>query len=426
MKKHKIVLAALLLVVCSQSLFADEQMLSNLPSHVQQTFSSIISGFYDPIKKPAMWLFVTLASIQMTLTFGFMFLRGEIELGGVMATLIRFILIFGLFEAFFDHPEWMKDIFNGFTALADRATHGKVTSLDRVLENIEFMWLDIWEHLKKNKWYAIADSLSVVGIGIIETIVIALLIGYALMTYGFFIFSLYVGVFWLGFASFDYTRAWAINSVVNIIRWGAKWFMQLLIIAVTFQIVDKAFGADTLYDYITLVIVSLIMLTISFGSNSFVDSYFNGHGGGDNNLGVQMAQSFLSNTANNITNGAREGAKAGYSAVKEAAAAGGNGSGSKISKAARAVAGATVGAAAGMTSGTIKSFTGSSGANTGQRSGTAAAKMANAGINGTTKLAQGAANLAKKAGGKSSSQSVNKDRTGFDLNQLSSGEIKGA
>lgn len=426
MKKHKIVFVALLLVVCSQSLFADAVMLSNLPSHVQNTFSSIISGFYDPIKKPAMWLFVTLASIQMTLTFGFMFLRGELELGGIMATLIRFILIFGLFEAFFDHPEWMKDIFNGFTTLADRATHGKVTSLDRVVENIDLMWADIWEHVKKNSWRAFADSMSVIGIGMVETVIVALLIGYALMTYGFFIFSLYIGVFWLGFAGFDYTRAWAINSVVNIIRWGAKWFMQLLIIAVTFKIIDDAFIAKTLYDYITLIIVSLIMVTISFGSNAFVDSYFNGHGGGDNSLGVQMAQSFLSNTANNITRGAKQGASAGYSAIKEAAAAGGDSKGGKIGGFARAVAGATVGAAAGATSGTIKSFTGSRSSNVGKQSGAFAAKTVNAGINGSAKLAQSTVNLAKSAGGKSSSQATNKDRTGFDLNQLSSGEITGA
>ena len=42
-------------------------------------------------------IFVALAAIQIVLELGFMAARGEIELGGVVATFMRMFLIFGIF-----------------------------------------------------------------------------------------------------------------------------------------------------------------------------------------------------------------------------------------------------------------------------------------------------------------------------------------
>jgi len=437
-KWNFLIIALLLFVVFSPDLFAGD--LNNFPSYTMDKFDQIIKSFYDPIKGPAKWLFVTLGLIQMVITFGFMFMRQEMDIGVVMAALIRFMLFYGLFLAIFDHPDWMKKIFNGFTELANRATHGNVSSLDKVVENISHMWWFIWAKIQNNGWKHIPESLTLVAIGAIETIVVAILVGIALMTYAFFVFSLYVGVFWLGFGSFEYTRPWAINSVVNIIRWGAKWFMQLLIISVTFTIVDQMMvdAWSDLFDYITLVIVSLMMITVAFGTNGFVDSYFNGHGGGDNSVGVQMAQAFVSNSIRNVSRGAQQGASAGYSSVKEAVAAGGNtgGKGSAIKTAFKATGGAAIGAAAGMAAGGIRSFTGGTSSNVGQSSGAMATKVVGGTIQAVANASKGMVKIA--TGGSTTSSGTNggqtstKDRTGFDMSQLksesgsSTGEIKGA
>ena len=434
-----VIVALLLLLVFSPDLFAGS--LNNFPSYTMDKFDQMISSFYDPIKGPARWLFVTLGLMQMVITFGFMFLRQEMEMGAVMAALIRFILFYGLFLAIFDHPDWMKSVFNGFTELANRATHGNVSSLDKVVENITHMWWYIWTTIQSNGWKHIPESLTLVAIGAIETIVVAILVGIALMTYAFFVFSLYVGVFWIGFGSFEYTRPWAINSVVNVIRWGAKWFMQLLIISVTFTIVNQMMTDpwSNLFDYVALVVVSLMMVTVAFGANGFVDSYFNGHGGGDNSVGVQMAHAFVSNSIRNISRGAQQGASAGYSAVKEAAAAGGNSGGGKggaIKTALKATGGAAIGAAAGMTAGGIRSFTGGTSSTVGQGSGAMATKAVSGTFKVAANTAKGAVNLATGGGGTSGSKdggssSSNKDRYGFDMSQIksggsSTGEIKGA
>ena len=427
-----LVVVLMLFVLFSPDLFAEG--INNLPSYTMDKFDSIIKTFYDPIKPPAKWLFVTLGLMQMVLTFGFMFLRGEYEIGAVFATLIRFMLFYGLFLAFFDHPQWMKDIFNGFTTLADRATHGNVSSLDKVVENISHMWWYIWATIKKYGWKHIPESFVLVSLGAIETVVVSILVGLALMTYAFFIFSLYVGVFWLGFGSFEYTRSWAINSIVNIIRWGAKWFLQLLIISVTFTIINEMMVDpwSDLYDYISLIIISLMMITVSFGSNAFVDSYFNGHGGGDNSVGVQMAQTFVSNTTKGIAQGTKQGASSGYSAIKEAAAANSKGgTGNSIKTMMKAAGGGLVGAAAGATTGAIKGAFGKADQGTGQGSGAFAAKSAGTIIKGGMAVANAPSKAGEKIG-EAIQNKMNKDRNGFDMNQLkndsstSTGEIKGA
>ena len=146
-----ILIVSIVLLILSPDLFAAES-LNNLPTRVQDQFDHIVSGFYDPLKGPAQWLFWTMAGIQIVLSFGFMVLQEELSLGAFMAQLIRITLLWSLFTAFFQHPEWMKSIFNGFTELANRASDGSVPSLDKAIENIGVMWADIWDKVKDNGW----------------------------------------------------------------------------------------------------------------------------------------------------------------------------------------------------------------------------------------------------------------------------------
>jgi len=437
MKYRLLFIFLFICLVSTQDLMAIDTLdkLNNLPTVTMTKFDTMISQFYTPIKTPAMWLFVTLGSIQLVITFGFMLLRGEFELGAVMAALIRFILLFGLFWAFFNHIDWMKDIFNSFTKMADNASKGSVSSLDKAVEKLAQLWDFINKAVDENSWKDFADSFSLYMIGIIETVVVSLLIGYALMTYAFFIFSIYVGVFWIGFGSFDYTRAWAINSIVNILRWGAKWMMQLLIISVTFTIVNSATlsNKSDFYDYLVLVIISLMMVTVSFGSNSFVDSYFNGHGGGDNNAGVAMAQRFVSNTLRGASNGLANGAKAGYSAITKANSANSSkSSGSKAFGAIKTMGAMVAGATFGATVGGIKGAAGANGYNNGYGSGSFSATA----LNGATKAAQKGIDSVSELSGKITESITgnnplsSKDRNGFDTSLINddsssmSGEIK--
>jgi P-type conjugative transfer protein TrbL len=202
------------------------------------------------------------------------------------------------------HPEWMFSIFNGFNELAFRAG-GSSASVDTLIDNLFAMWEKIGN---QSSIFSPADAILFGLIGLVATIALTILAAQALMIYAFLIFSIYIGVFFLAFGSFSHTRAWAINAITTIIRWGAKWFMILLLISISFSLVNEALmaGFEDLTSLIKLLIISFMMVTISTGISSFIDSYFNGMGSGENNAGYNMAKN-LTMTTVGVTMGAVTG-----------------------------------------------------------------------------------------------------------------------
>jgi P-type conjugative transfer protein TrbL len=277
---------------------------NNMFSTIQSDFETKVKTFYQPIKDVAFSLFWILATIEMVIIFSMMILRQELEIGAIFAQLVKLILIFGLFQAFFMHPEWMFSIFNGFNELAFRAG-GSSASVDTLIDNLFAMWEKIGN---QSSIFSPADAILFGLIGLVATIALTVLAAQALMIYAFLIFSIYIGVFFLAFGSFSHTRAWAINAITTIIRWGAKWFMILLLISISFSLVNDALmaGFEDLTSLIKLLIISFMMVTISTGISSFVDSYFNGMGSGENNAGYNMARN-LTMTTVGVTMGAVTG-----------------------------------------------------------------------------------------------------------------------
>jgi len=256
----------------------------NLPTQIQDSFEQKIVKYYPKIQTVSRNLLLSLAVIQLVLSIGFMAMRQELELGGIFAQLIKTILIVGFFLFVLESPQYLKSIYQGFDKLGIQA--GNV-SFDQIINRIYDMWDKIFS--KASVWEP-GSTLAYVIVGAIASAALIFLIGQALMIYAFTIFSIYIGMFWIAFGSFDQTRPWAIHAITNVIRWSAKWMMILILMSITFSLVDEALahGADDTGSIITLLIVSLMMVSISSGLSSFVDSYFSGMGGGDNNRGMQM------------------------------------------------------------------------------------------------------------------------------------------
>ncbi|HIP60699.1 MAG TPA: hypothetical protein EYH01_09755, partial [Campylobacterales bacterium] len=316
--KKNILLLFLLLILFSNSLHATD--MSSFFGDMQDALEDNIKTMYFPIKSAAQYIFYSLAVFELVFVFGLMAVKGELELGGIWAQLIKIMMIIGLFNMFFAKPEWMTAIFNGFNDLADRTNGGTTPSLDAVMDNIGSFWGDVVKQISKNGLTGVGDSLLLLSFSIIATIFISLMVGRAMQYYVFFLFSLYVGVFWFAFSSWSYTRAWAYNAVVNIIRQGAKWMMMMLTIGVMFALINDAIsiGIEHFITLFSLAVISIIMYGFSVGIDSWVDSYFTGHGGGENNHAGQMLKSMGIGAAA----GAIGGAAAGLSQVKAAAAAG--------------------------------------------------------------------------------------------------------
>ncbi len=315
MKKVGLIIALLLLA----SSAANANALGGVIGNIQDQLDSSIAVFYGPIKAAAQYIFYALAIIDMVIVFGLAAVRNELEIGGIFAKLIQMMLLLLLFKAFFIYPDWMKSIYNGFNALADQANGGTTPSLDAVMDNVGKFWGNVWEKVDDNGWRGLGDSILLLIFAVITTIFISLMVGRALQYYIFFLFSLYVGVFWLGFGSFAFTRQWAFNAIINIAKQGGKWMTMMLVVGVTFTLINNSLanGINDPVNLLILGITSIIMWGFSLGIDGWVDSYFTGHGGGENNyLGGKMAS-----TAQSTASGAIGGGAAAISQVKMAAAA---------------------------------------------------------------------------------------------------------
>lgn len=442
MNLKALLLALMLLFAFTGTVQAGQ--LDNLPSTTKTDLKNKISQFEARIKPSAVWVFWTLAVIETVIVFGFMFLRGEFELGGVFAQVIRLMLIFGLFYWFFQNTSVMQSIFDGFDALANKANAGASTNLDSIIEKMGDMWKKVGDAVSDNGITGLGDSIALVFIAGLATIAIVLLMAKALTIYMFFLFSLYVGVLFFAFSSLSYTRPWAINGITNIIRSGAKYMIVKLIIGISFATVSTAI-ANATNDQGTLMYVFVITFLIwSFmnGIDGWVDSYFTGMGGGENNSGVQLAQTM----GRGAGIGAVGSAQTGYSAVKEAAAAGGGGGsrGGKAATMAKALGAGAISAGAGALTGSVKAGMGFSTHNAGEKTakGVMTAGKAVAGsVNAVSAMSGKAAEAVTGNNPISTKESSNastgggvstKDRTGFDTSLLNenkssssmTGEIK--
>lgn len=318
----KILIVFGLIFFFSTASFAAQE--NNLPTQIQKSFEQKTIQYYPKIKADAKALMYSLAVIQLVLTFGFMAIRGELEVGGAFAQLVKTALIVGFFNMILDSPSWLKGIHTGFDTLGTSA--GNV-SFDKIIDHMYGMWDKIFS---KASFWEPGLTLVYLLVGLVASAALILLVGEALMLYAFTIFSIYVGIFWVAFGVFDQTRPWAINAISNVVRWGAKWMMILILMSITFSLVDDALthGTDDTTSIITLLIVSLMMVSISSGISSFVDSYFTGSGSGENNRGMQMASALMSGMAAGAAGaagaamGAYQGAKGASDTIAAASATG--------------------------------------------------------------------------------------------------------
>ena len=154
---------------------------NNQGSTVLSTYSHAITSWIPVMQKSAYWLFGTLALIAFVLEFGFKLLNNDIELGSVMASLIKIILIFGLFKAFMDW-QWIYEIFRSFQILGDKANAAAGVSTKVSIDTLTDSAFELMGAITDaGSWFHPADSLALFFIGFIAVIAIVWL-GVELLT----------------------------------------------------------------------------------------------------------------------------------------------------------------------------------------------------------------------------------------------------
>ena len=412
----KKILATFLIFV--QNLSAESKV-NNTVGKIQNTLNNEIKVMETKIKPVAIWVFWTFALIEIVIVFGFMLMKQELEIGAVFANLVRLILIFGLFFWFFQNTSVLESIFDGFVELGSRANSSGSLKLDTVIEQIGEMWVNVGTQVSIMN---IGNSILIIVLAGFATVALVMLIGRALTIYLFFLFSLYVGVLFFAFASLSYTRTWAINGITNIIRSGVKFMMSILVMGLMISLIISATktAMEDTGALMQLFIISFLTWSFINGIDSWVDSYFTGMGSGENMAGVQLAKDMMMGSMA----GAVGGTMAGYNAVKTASSgtnetstnsSGSSSSGNKTWEATKTASGAIAGGFAGAITGGLKGGMGFNITNAGQKSGTGVV----AGVQKTASLVKSAVGGNNQS---NNSQTSNKDRNGFNMDNLKKDE----
>ncbi len=420
----------ILLTLFSASIYAASS--TPMPSDIMNMIKVPIEHWHGQFVNVAWSIWGSLALIEVVLLFGMKFLKGDFEFGSVAADMIRIVLVFGFFSWLIYSTYDLRKILSGYTWMAQHVGGG--LDVDSAFKKIINMVIKLW---KKASVWKPGEAIMLVAIIITSLGVFAILIGQIIKNFIFSLISVYGSSLFFAFGAFSHTRQYAINALVNIFRYGAKYLMMLLVVDLGLIILGSALSSDAKIKDLAMTLFAVIVIKeIAEGAEGFVDGIFNGIGGSGNSVisgSLQRSQATVQQATVGAAAGTTRGAAGGGLAAAKAAAAAGEGGG-RMANVGRAAGAGLVGSIGGAITGAAKGAMGKAHQGTGQLTGIASAKavggIAKAGLN----AAKGVAGMATGGSGSTSStgKASTKDRTGFDTSLLksdggsSTGEIKGA
>lgn len=323
----------------------------NIGGGILKEFQSATSNWYGTFQSIAKTLFASLAMIELVIVFGFMALQGNMDFGPIFASLIKNILLFGLFIAFIDNKDWFSSIVQGFEQLADKASGTPIS-----LSDIFNLSLDVFRatmtETDKLPIIDVSERLELIITGLIAALAILFLGIELLLAAAKFLIMLNAGVFFFAFGALNYTRQWAYNTANNFVKFGVEILFIKLIISLAFTVIPKSaaevVSSDT--NAFSTIMVALTFLVLAKTVHPLAESIFTG-GGVSNN-----SSSFVGGALKSIATpmaaatGAYMGVQGASAAVRAATASGADvGTGRKI-------AAGIGGAASGAVKGTLSQF----------------------------------------------------------------------
>jgi len=366
----------------------------NLGSTTLSTYKIGSSAWYPIFKQASLWLFGALATIELVIVFGMKAIKGELEIAGIFAELIRLTLLFGLFLNFYANPDWIDAIFQGFSTLGNQGNAAAGVSTVVSIDTLTDSAAELLKAINENQsWWKPVDSIVLGLIGLIAALTILFLGIELLVAYVKFLLYLNLSVLFFAFGAFAHTRQWAYNAVTNIIKSGTEYMLIKLIIGLSIANIktQAPLAMSSEGSLFSLLITVLMIFGITRMIHGVAESFFSGQGAANSGSLGGMAKGAMMGAAAGVAGGAA----AGLSQVKAAAAVGegstppgmGNsGSGESTGKgtgkvgnfmksAAKNTASVLGGAAMGATSGAVKGSMGFSTHSAGRKSGAGVGKI---------------------------------------------------
>ncbi len=224
---------ALMLLVFGESAFAAISE-DNLLDGIVNQYRTSATAWSATITNAAMWLFWTLALIEVTWT-GITLVLRQSDLAEVVAEIVTRVMFIGFFLALLTlGPTWAGNIIESFGQLARQASiagggAGSVTPsdvFDAGLKLADTMTSTI------SFWDNAVDSLGLLIAALITIIVFALITAFLVMTMVEIWIVVYAGIILLGFGGSRFTKDFALKYLIYALSVGLKFFVMLLVIGI--------------------------------------------------------------------------------------------------------------------------------------------------------------------------------------------------
>lgn len=243
---------------------------SDMLNRIQSEFTYSAKAWADVIKKYALYLFVTLGIINFAVKIGFEAALEGIEFQKLLASVVKYFLIFGFFFWLLDNgPSFAGKILNSFIMMGNESVSGGGGTQSFGVHNILDTAFSIF-----NK---ISETLSIrkpVHSMIMGILALAIFIVMALIAANFLVevisawVMVYAGFFVLAFGSADWTRDMAISYFKLVIATGLKLMTIILMVGISanilntqVELVEKA-GSVVVNDILVMFLTSVILLVI--------------------------------------------------------------------------------------------------------------------------------------------------------------------
>lgn len=266
--KH-IILILFFLLIPNIVLGADNALGSD---EVLLKLQSGISSWLPTIKRVCLYVFYSLAIMDIVWTFGEKALKG-FELGDFLAAIIKKIIYIGIFLFLFNTDLWIKTLYTGFHQLALNVTYINITPstiLDKALSIVGAI-------IKSMSVMSIGDSLFKIIIGIIVLIAFCLMAIDLLIVYLKFYLLNIICYFAFALGGLSHFKQLGLNPVLAAVKIGIELFLisAFMGLCVNFMIdlIDKEINTDYL---MSLLVMALIFCMITKMIPGMIEAVMNG------------------------------------------------------------------------------------------------------------------------------------------------------
>lgn len=236
---------------------------SGFLDEITTKFEAAALKWEDGIVAAAKILFVMLAAISLVFSFGFMAVEG-LELGKIYSTLLRYIIVVGLFWWFLKNAGKISlAIMNTAPALAKAANPSLATSPSQMIDAALYIFNQL-THDSVTFHLATAIAFNLVALGIL--IIICLIAANVTIEWCATYVLMYVGLFVVGFGAHSFTRDFAIQYYKSLIAQVLKLVTMILISSLAIHFM-ASYGGKTaktaeIADAAMVMVLALIILMI--------------------------------------------------------------------------------------------------------------------------------------------------------------------